>query len=278
MASFRVPARKRFGQHFLEPAWIQRLVGLIDPSPDDTFIEIGAGRGALTLALAPKVRRLMAVEIDRDLAAGLTDRGLEGVEVVVGDILRLDLAELCTRADPTGGAIRVAGNLPYYISTPILGRVTELAQARPSLTDATVMLQREVVERLTAGPGTKAYGALTVLIRLLADAEQLATVPAGAFRPAPPVASAIVRLRFHPPAVRLNSARAFEVVVKALFSQRRKTLRNALRPLAASRRSSAVERLSSIGVDPTRRPETLDLYEFAAVANLFEPLDEPTVL
>jgi len=268
MAAARTPARKRFGQHFLEPAWVQKLVTLIEPAETDTIIEIGAGRGGLTRALAPRVQRVRAIEIDRDLAWGLAASAPDNVEIVVGDILALNLETLCASREGGAGRLRVAGNLPYYISAPILWRLTDLARLEPALVDATLMLQREVVDRLIASPGTKPYGALTLLVRLRAEATRLATLPRGAFRPPPKVESAVVRLRFHPPAVQLTSPRVFESVVKLLFSQRRKTLLNALRPLAAARGLDAGTLLAAIGIDARRRPETLDLEEFAAIAEL----------
>ena len=268
-------ARKRFGQHFLEPAWVDKLVALIDPRGDDAVLEIGPGRGALTLALAPRVRQVWAVEIDRDLAATLAAHAPANVRVITGDVLTLDLDQAL---GDTAGPFRVAGNLPYNLSSPILRRLTLLYRQRPELSDATLMLQREVVDRLVASPGTKQYGALTVGVRLQADAERLATLPPGAFRPAPRVESAVVRLSFHPPLVDLPDAATFDALVRTVFSQRRKTLLNALRPLAAQTGQSPAEVLARLDIDPRRRPETLEMSEFARLAEVFGPLGNPPVL
>ncbi|MBA3269529.1 MAG: 16S rRNA (adenine(1518)-N(6)/adenine(1519)-N(6))-dimethyltransferase, partial [Acidobacteria bacterium] len=164
-------ARKRFGQHFLEPAWVIKLVTAIEPGPADRFIEIGPGRGAITEPLASRVGKVVAVEVDRDLAAVLEARALPNVTVVAGDVLAVDLVEI---ARQLGGDVRVAGNLPYNISSPILFRL--LAAAESGLfKDATLMLQREVADRLVAKPSTGDYGVLTLSIMLGADVTRVLT-------------------------------------------------------------------------------------------------------
>src|SRR5918999_1788866 len=187
MVNERPRPRKRFGQHFLEPAWVAKLVDVVRPSPDDTFLEIGPGRGALTRALAPKVARIVAVEIDRDLAAELPSRAPANVHVITGDFLEVDLAALLRdEAQP----LRVVGNLPYNVSSPILFRLLAAADEGRRFRDATVMLQREVADRIVADAGTEGYGTLAVQVGLLADVDRLLVLPPGAFRPPPKVTSA----------------------------------------------------------------------------------------
>lgn len=270
--------RRRFAQHFLEPPWVEKLVDRMEPRPDDIFLEIGPGRGALTLALAPLVESLAAVEIDRDLAQDLAARTPPNVRVVIGDALQVDLAALLPpRTDPPR-RLRVTGNLPYNVSSPMLGRLVALHRERADVADAVLMLQREVVDRLVATPGTKPYGALTVRLRMHADAHRLLSLPPGAFRPRPAVASAVVRLEFRPPRVDLPDPSAFDRLVTGLFTQRRKMLVNALAALLDPGGPSARERLAAAGIDPSRRAETLDLQEFADLARVCGPIRLPAVL
>lgn len=252
--------RKRFGQHFLEPVWVTKVVDAIGPAPGDAFLEIGPGRGALTAALAPRVRRVIAVEIDRDLAAALPARMPPNVRLVTGDFLDVDLPALL-RDEP--GPLRVAGNLPYNVASPILFRLLDAAGEGRRFRDATVMLQKEVADRLVAAPGREGYGALAMQVQLLADVDRLLTLPAGAFRPAPKVTSALVRLRFRAPAADVGDRAIFERLVRGLFRQRRKTLLNALGPNTRTFRRSAGQILEIAGLNPSRRPETLTLDEMA---------------
>ena len=254
-------ARKRFGQHFLEPAWVAKLIDRLEPSPADTFLEIGPGRGALTRPLAARVKRIVAVEIDRDLAAGFGD--LRNVRVVEGDVLDVDLDNLLRGEELP---VRVVGNLPYNVSSPILFNLLAAHDAGSRFGDATLMLQREVADRLVATPGTKAYGALAIQVALHADATRLLTLPPGAFRPPPRVTSAVVRLRFRPPAADVGDPPVFERVVRGIFLQRRKTIGNALKPVADSFGRSAPQLLEAAAIDPGRRPETLTLDEIARLA------------
>ena len=253
-------ARKRFGQHFLEAAWVRKLLDAMQPSADDTFLEIGPGRGALTLPLAPRVRKIVAVELDRDLAARLPARAPANVRVVQGDFMTVDL-EAILRDEPT--PLRVVGNLPYNVASPIMFRLLAVAGDGRTLSDATLMLQKEVADRLVAVPGQRDYGALAIQIGLLADVERVLVLPPGAFRPPPKVTSAVVRLRFRPPVAEVGDREAFERVVRGLFLQRRKTLGNALRPVADSYGRSAAEVIEATGLDPSRRPETLTVPEIA---------------
>ena len=257
-------AKKRYGQHFLQGAWADKLVDAIQPRPGDRFVEIGPGPGALTLRLAPRVAHLTAVELDPDMVAALRPQLPPNVTLVQGDFLESDL-ETLTGAGP----VRIAGNLPYNVSSPILFRVVDLHRSRGGIVDATFMLQREVAERIESGPGTKDYGVLSILVQLHADVRRLLTLPPGAFRPQPKVHSAVVRLIFRPPAVTLADESLFERMVRTVFMQRRKTLSNALKPFAELRSRSALDALRVAGIDPGRRPETLQLTELARLADAF---------
>jgi len=256
--------RRRFGQHFLAPAWADRVVNAIAPAADDRFIEIGPGPGALTARLASRAARVTAIEIDRDLAADLAAQAPRNVEILTADILDIDLAPFLAF-----GPVRVAGNLPYNISSPILFRLLAAARASTNLRDATVMLQREVADRLVARPGTKDYGVLTIFAAVQARIERVLALPPGAFRPPPKVHSAVVRLTFMPPVVPAALEPIFERMVKTMFMQRRKTLLNALRPFAESAGRDSGSALSAAAIDPQRRPETLSMAELLALAQVF---------
>lgn len=261
-----VVSRKRFGQHFLSADWARKVIEAIAPGHEDVFLEIGPGTGSLTWPLAAAARQVFAVEIDRNLVAGLRDRVPGNVAIVGGDFLGTDVEGIVREIAPADG-LRVAGNLPYNISSPILFRLVELHRRTALLRDATVMLQREVVDRITAMPGSKDYGVLTVMLGLHTEAERLLTLPPGAFRPAPKVWSAVVRLRFVAPRAAVGRPELFERLVKTIFSQRRKTLGNALK-LVRPGPGDALALLTRAGIDPRRRPETLDLPELAALTAL----------
>jgi len=256
-------ARKRFGQHFLEPAWVEKVVAAVDPQPGDTFLEIGPGRGALTIRLAPRVARVIAVEIDRDLAAALPGAVPTPLHVVEGDVLDTDLAALLA-SEPA--PVRVVGNLPYNVATPILFRLLAAAGGGRQLSDATVMLQKEVADRVVARPGSRDYGSLAVHVALDADAQLVLTLPPGAFRPPPKVTSGVVRLRFRPPAVDVGDRAVFERLVRGAFQQRRKTLLNALGPVAGALGRTAADLIERAGVDPQIRPGEVPLAGFAALS------------
>ena len=253
-------ARKRFGQHFLEQAWVSKLIAALGTSPEDTFLEIGPGRGALTRALAPHVARIVAVEIDRDLAAALPAHAPAHVRVVTGDFLHVDLDELLGD-EPL--PLRVIGNLPYNVASPILFRLLHEARHGLRFQDATLMLQKEVADRLMATVGTAEYGVLALQVGLLADVERILTLPPGAFRPPPKVTSAVVRLRFRPPTVDVGDPAVFRRVVRGVFLQRRKTLLNAFRPIADSLGCPAAQTIERAGLDPSKRPQTMTLHEMA---------------
>jgi len=253
-------AKKRFGQHFLEPAWADKVVRAINPGPDQVFVEIGPGPGALTRRLAPRVHAIVAYEIDRDFAATLDAEALPNVGVIRGDFLD---AQIDVDSEPaaavSAAGLRVAGNLPYNVASPILFRLAELYASGLPIADAIVMLQREVAERLVAPHGTGEYGVLSVLMQHVADAAIVMKLPPGAFRPVPKVHSALVRLRFHEPDPPVADPAIFAAVVQAVFTRRRKTLENALK--AYNPAASAPP-----DIDPRRRPETLTVHEFARLA------------
>ena len=245
--------RKRFGQHFLtDRHYLERIVAAIDPRRGDSMVEIGPGTGLLTAELARALERLHVVEIDRDLAASLAARFPDGNVVVhEADALEFDFAAL-------PAPLRVVGNLPYNVSTPILFRMAECAER---LRDCVFMLQREVVERMVAAPGTAAYGRLSVMLQYRFAMALALRVPPGAFTPPPKVDSAVVRMR----PLGLDRQRArdearFAAIVAAAFSQRRKTLRNAVKALVQEGDFAAA------GIDPRRRGETLGVAEFVALA------------
>jgi len=246
---------KRFGQHFLEPAWVEKVIRAIDPRSDQTFVEIGPGHGALTRPLAARARAVTAVEIDGDLVGELRRTMPLNVTIVEGDFLRFGIRD-------AGNHLRVAGNLPYNVASPMLFRLVELYRAGVRLTDATVMLQREVADRLLAKPGGRDYGVLSVLIRQSATIDRLLNLPAGAFRPAPRVLSSVVRLRFHPDEPAVRSRQLFSELVQAVFTRRRKTMANAVRALGNAPPLPG-------WLDGTRRPETLTVAEFARLADDF---------
>ena len=256
-------ARKRFGQHFLEPAWVVKLVESLSPAPEDTFLEIGPGRGALTRPLSSRVRRIVAVEIDRDLAAHLREDLPSTVRVVEADFLDLDLDALLSD-EPR--PVRVVGNLPYNVSSPILFKLLHASAEGRLLSDATLMLQKEVAERLVAVPGTGDYGALAIQVALLADVERVLTLPPGAFRPPPKVTSAVVRLTFRAPREDVGNLATFERLVRGIFLQRRKTLLNALKPVADTFGRPAGELIAAAGIDGSKRPEELTLRDVAQLS------------
>ena len=257
-------AKKRYGQHFLQGVWADRVVEAIAPAPGDHFVEIGPGPGALTLRLAPRVGSLVAVEVDDDLVAALRPQLPSHVTLIHADVLKTDFAVLTDGRDT-----RFAGNLPYNVSSPILFRLLDLHRRTGRVRDATFMLQREVAERLESGPGSKDYGILSILFQLHADIHRVLSLPPGAFRPAPRVHSAVVSLSFRAPAVSMQDEGILESMVRSMFTQRRKTLANSLGPFAANRGLSPTAALTAAGIDGRRRAETLQLSEIARLADVF---------
>ena len=250
--------RKRFGQHFLhDRAVVRRIVDAIAPQPGELIMEIGPGRGALTFPLLASGCELHVVEIDRDLAAGLRAQMPHHPNLFVheADALELELAHVV--APPR--QLRVTGNLPYNISTPLVFR---LLAALPRITDMHLMLQKEVVDRMVSPPGARAYGRLSVMVQLDCEVERILQVGSGAFSPAPRVESAMVRLRPRPRTTLDPADRdRFEAIVRSCFSRRRKTLRNALRGVCEE------PAIAAAGLDPRARPETLTIDEFVDLAH-----------
>jgi 16S rRNA (adenine1518-N6/adenine1519-N6)-dimethyltransferase len=258
-----IRARKRYGQHFLhDPAVIQRIVAAVAPRPGEALVEVGPGHGAITAPLLQAAGALDVIEIDRDLAAQLRAAFAAQPRFVLhaGDALDFDWLAL---SEARGQPLRLVGNLPYNISTPLLFR---LLAARSAILDMHFMLQKEVVERIVAAPGGEAYGRLGVMLAPFVAATRLFEIGPGAFRPAPRVHSAIIRLvvRTQPPEWALTPA--YAQVVAAAFAQRRKTLRNALAGLvdAAGMRAA--------GIDPAARAETLAPEQFGALARRVAPV------
>jgi len=250
-------ARKRFGQHFLhDPQVIERIIAAIAARPTEALVEIGPGRGALTAPLLALAGTLDVIEIDRDLAASLRARFAQVPQLRLheGDALDFDYSALAARL---GQRLRVIGNLPYNISTPLLFRLLEHSAA---IRDMHFMLQKEVVERIVAAPGSKQYGRLGVMLAPRARATLLLDVGPGAFQPAPRVWSAVVRLDVVPDPPAWAAAPHYAAVVTAAFGQRRKTLRNALSGLLDA------ARISAAGVDPGARAETLAPEAFGRLA------------
>jgi 16S rRNA (adenine1518-N6/adenine1519-N6)-dimethyltransferase len=251
------PARKSLGQHFLsDPRILRRIADALAPRADETVIEIGPGRGSLTQELLARAGRVIAIEIDRALAAKLRERYADEprLDVVERDVLETNLAMLA------GSDFALVGNVPYYITTPILFHA--LRPPRP--TRAVYLVQKEVADRLSASPGSKAYGALTVNVAALAYAETLFRVPPGAFSPPPSVDSAIVRITPRAdPAVRLNEEERYRVFVQQAFGMRRKQMRRVLRSVFSITPDRADELLAATRIDPEARPETLSPEQFA---------------
>jgi len=259
------PARKRFGQNFLHsPGVIARIVATLAPAAGQALVEIGPGHGALTGPVLERAGALTAIELDRDLADELTQRfAPRGLALISADALRFDFRTLA----PPGGRLRVFGNLPYNISTPLL---FHLLGQRAVIEDMLFMLQREVVDRMAAAPGDDDYGRLTVMLQYACEVEALFVVPPGAFSPAPKVQSRIVQLTPyatlpHPAA----DEQRFAELVQRAFAQRRKTLRNALRHLLDE------ADLLAAGIDPGARAETLDLAAFAGLARRLSQRQNP---
>lgn len=243
-----VKTRRRFGQHFLhDPGVLKRIVDAIDPAPGDAIVEIGPGEGALTRPLLLRLRHLTAIEIDRDLAARLTDEFPgDRLTVISADALDYDFSSF-----PPG--VRIVGNLPYNISTPIL---FHLARFADRVRDMHFMLQREVVERMVARHSTPDYGRLSVMLQTRFEMRKLFNVAPGAFRPPPKVESAVVRLVPRREKMECDAA-AFEKIVREAFSARRKTLRNAL-PLEP-------RDYGDLGIDPKLRPENLSPADYVRI-------------
>lgn len=252
------PVRKSLGQHFLSDTRIlERIVDALAPTASDTVVEIGPGRGALTEILKARAGKVVAIEYDRALAAMLREQYAgSNVAIVEADVLSLDLHATA------GGPFLIAGNVPYYITTPILFQALQ----RPRAERAVFLVQKEVAERMSAKPGSKTYGALSVNLQALATSEMIARVPPGAFRPPPKVDSAIVRvIPRADPAVTADEEAPFSTFVQAVFGMRRKQMQRVIRAVRNIDAGAAKEMLEKLGIDPSLRPESLTPAQFAAV-------------
>ena len=251
--------RKRFGQHFLhDPAVIERIVRAIDPRPGDTIIEIGPGHGAITLPLLQKHGTLEAVELDRNLVPLLREKATGHGELLIheADALKFDFRQ----RKQAGSKLKIVGNLPYNVSTPLLFHL--LGQI-DCISAMYFMLQKEVVDRMAASPGNKRYGRLTVMLAVAVRVEKLFTIGTGAFKPPPTVESAFCTLTPWPqPPFEVSDSERFRRLVTQAFSARRKTLRNALKGMVT------VQQINGLGIDPGLRPENLSPAQFAALAAL----------
>jgi 16S rRNA (adenine1518-N6/adenine1519-N6)-dimethyltransferase len=251
-------ANKRFGQHFLhDPSAIERIIAAVNPQPGEHLVEIGPGLGAITTSLLDRASILHAIELDRNVIPHLEEKcaGHGELHIHQGDALKFDFAAL---ADEIGAPLRLVGNLPYNVSSPLL---FHFLQYRDVVRDMHFMLQKEVVDRMAAGPGSKTYGRLSVMLAVDCRITPLFTIKPGAFRPPPGVDSAVVRLTvLDEPAFPLPDRALFAKVVTQAFSQRRKTLRNTMKGLLDT---AAIE---ACGIDPGLRPEALPPAAFGKLA------------
>jgi 16S rRNA (adenine1518-N6/adenine1519-N6)-dimethyltransferase len=256
------PVLKKYGQHFLTDTRILgAIVDALGPTAADTVVEVGSGRGSLTDILVERSGRVVGVEIDRALAKQLGERyaSRPNVQIVQGDVLETDLRALA------GDDFLLIGNVPYYITTPIVFKALE----PPIPKRAVFLVQREVAERMAAKADTEAYGALSINVGVVADVEQVMIVPAGAFQPPPKVESAVVRITPRAkPLVDVRSLPAFRTFVQAAFGQRRKQMQRVLRTIRGLSAEEASALLERVGIDPTARPEVVTPVEFAALFEL----------
>ncbi len=255
--------RKRFGQNFLQDQnIIQRIVGALRAKEGDRVVEIGPGLGALTAPLIEALGKVEVVEIDRDLVERLQRNFSSDVLTIhSGDALKFDFRELAGNSK-----LRIIGNLPYNISTPLLFHLMDQLDV---IQDIHCMLQKEVIDRMAAQPGDSNYGRLSIMLQYHCKIDKLFMVGPGAFNPPPKVDSAVARLVPHvKPPVDIDNYKAFGQLVTLAFTQRRKTLRNALK------KTLSAEQIESLGINPAARPETLSLANFAALSNLSESIKE----
>jgi len=256
--SFKAPPKKSLGQHFLtDRSYIDKIVMAVNPQPGDRLVEIGPGQGAIPFPLLRKHGELTAIEFDRDLITPLMEasEGIGRLTIIHKNVLDVDFGKLAGDTQ-----IRLVGNLPYNLSSPILFHAIEHAA---SIHDMDFMLQKEVVDRMAAEPGSKVYGRLSVMLQAYCRVDSLFVVPPGAFRPPPKVDSAVARLvPRDAAAIGIADPRRFEEVVRAAFGQRRKTLRNALGGTCTT------DQIEAAGLRPDARAEQIDVDGFVRLANL----------
>lgn len=251
--------KKYLGQNFLfDPSILHRIIDVSGVTHNDTVVEIGPGHGRLTRMLAEAAGKVIAIELDSELFKKLKDelKEFNNIELVHGDVLKYPFDEI--------GPFKVVSNIPYYITTPIIFRLLE---ARKNLKSMTLTIQKEVAERIVAKPDTKEYGVLSLAVQYYAKPEIKFIIPRGAFRPVPKVDSAVIHLdTLKKPRVKVGDQKLFFRIIKAGFSQRRKTLSNALKPIA----KNIKELLIDAGIEPIRRAETLTIEEFAGLADVIK--------
>ncbi len=261
--------KKRLGQHFLaDRNIINKMIRMAHVDENDVILEIGPGLGEMTIGLARKAKKVLTVEIDRNLVEILKKKVMDypNVEVVKGDILKVDFNRLLHHEK---NPVKVVANLPYQISTPLLFRFIESRQLFSTLN---LMLQKEVAERLVASSGGKEYGPLSIFVQMVSNLSLLFFVKPTAFLPPPKVESAVIQISWkEKPAVEVSDEEWFKKVVKGCFGYRRKTLTNALKHSGLPIPSEMDQRIKKIGLDPQRRPETVTIQEFAHLAEVLKP-------
>jgi len=274
-----VSPKRTLGQHFLiDKGVAQKIVRLADLGPEDCVAEIGPGMGVLTFLMLPLVKQVVAVELDQAIADYLREKGegMASLSVICGDALHYDFQGLAQEA---GRKLKVVANLPYNISTPVIFRLLE---SREAVATITLMLQHEVAQRITAPPGGKDYGSLSIFTQLYTSPKIMMRVPPQAFYPRPKVESALIKFEIlERPRVTINDHGFFQEVVRASFAQRRKTILNCLKnsPLVLGTKEEILEVLKAVGIDPRRRAETLDLTEFQHLAEALKRItEEPSPL
>lgn len=261
--------QKKFGQNFLiDPRVLEKIIRAAEITDDDCVLEIGPGIGTMTQHLACAAKKVIAVEIDRALIPILEDTldGYDNVKIINEDVMKVDLAKLA-QEENDGKPLKVVANLPYYITTPI---IMGLFENRVPLRSITVMVQKEVADRMQVGPGTKDYGALSLAVQYYAKPYIVANVPPNCFMPRPKVGSAVIRLeRYEEPPVRVKDEKLMFKIIRASFNQRRKTLANGLKNSAELDfpKEKIAEAIACIGKEPGVRGETLTLEEFARLAD-----------
>ncbi len=271
MARHRAGFSKNLGQNFLtDYTVIEAIAEGAEINEEDHVIEIGPGIGVLTIECADRAGFVSAVEIDKKLIPILeeTVRGYDNIEIINRDILKTDIEEICRNAQNNNlnlKRVKIVGNLPYYITTPIIMKLLEENVPAESIT---IMMQKEVADRLISAPGKKTYGAISLAVQYYCTIDEIIQVPAEAFVPKPKVDSTVLRLNIRKEKpVRLKDEAVFFSVIKAGFSQRRKTLLNCLLGICGMEKGELSEFLENLGIDSKRRAETLDMDEFAEIAN-----------
>jgi 16S rRNA (adenine1518-N6/adenine1519-N6)-dimethyltransferase len=250
--------RKRFGQHFLHDRnVVEKIINAVNPQPGQTIVEIGPGLGAITLSLLDRIGELHVIELDRDLAKIISDqcKNIGKLYLHNADALEFDFCKISEKS------IRVIGNLPYNISTPLIFHLLDQLEC---ISDMVFMLQEEVVDRMNADPGTRTYGRLSVMVQAQCRVQKLFHVGPGSFNPPPKVESAIVKLVPHKtPVTDIKNHDTFNIIVRESFNQRRKTLRNAIKNFLDTKQ------IESLEIDPGMRPEQLTIQQFAKLSNLY---------